>query len=207
MARPRNNGAWEMTDGATSGGTRQAYERLVRPCLPSLYRTALRMTGDAPAAEDLVQDACLKAYCGFDRFQKGTNFKAWLFRIMTNRFIDTKRGAARAPALDPRDVDVDTITGIDSTTHGNPEIHVLYKTFRSEAFRAMDTLPPDIRAVVALSLLREFSYQEIADVVGCPIGTVRSRLSRGREQLRDRLMDFVPSSAGIARNAPRGKES
>lgn len=196
-----------MTDDTSSKGTRQTFERHVRPCLAPLYRTALRMTGDASAAEDLVQDACLKAYVGFDGFREGTNFKAWLFRIMTNRFIDTKRGAARALALDPRDMDVDGLSDANAQASGNPEVHILYKSFKTEAFRAMDTLPPDIRAVVALSLLGEFSYQEIAEFVGCPIGTVRSRLSRGREQLRDRLIDFVPSSAGIPHSASRGEET
>lgn len=174
-------------------GQRQAYEVLVRPYIGPLYRTALRMTGDGQAAEDLVQDTCLKAYCAFDRFEAGTNFKAWLFRILTNGYIDTCRKHARSPVIasDP----IDRVWG---DPHGeSPEVHILFKDFRSEAFRAMAELPPETRAVVSLSLADSFTYREIADMTGVPVGTVRSRLSRGREILRDRLREFLPTRSPI----------
>jgi len=179
--------------------TREAYEELVRPCIDALYRTALRMTGDSHAAEDLVQETCLKAFRGFHGYETGTNFKAWLFRILTNACIDSRRKNARAPFVDMDDDHLDQIASTATTNPAGdpqgPEIHVLYKTFRSEAFRAMAELPPDIRIVVALALLKEFTYQEIAEVAGCPVGTVRSRLSRGRQKLQAALWDYVPDDA------------
>ncbi|MDD9903530.1 MAG: sigma-70 family RNA polymerase sigma factor [Rhodospirillaceae bacterium] len=178
-------------------GSRQAFETLVQPCVDALYRTALRMTGNSHAAEDLVQDACLKAYASFGRFQPGSNFKAWVFRILTNAFVDGERKRARTPLVDMETDLVEQIGG-DAVSRPNPEVHVLYRTFRSEAFKAMAALPADVRIVVALSLLEQFTYQEIADVVGCPVGTVRSRLSRGRQSLQAVLGPFVPEDAGLS---------
>lgn len=169
-------------------GRRRAFDVLVRPHIGVLYRTALRMTGEGQAAEDLVQDTCLKAYSAFDRFELGTNFKAWLFRILTNGFIDGQRRRARTPDVEGGAVVEEQA---DPGT-GNPEIHVLYRDFRTEAFRALADLPPDLRTVLSLSMAGGFTYGDIAGLTGVPVGTVRSRLSRGRAILRDRLREFIP---------------
>ena len=183
----------------SSDNSRQRYEVLLRPCLDPLYRTALRMTGDSHAAEDLVQDTCLRAYAGFGRFKTGTNFKAWVFRILTNAFIDGQRRTARAPFVDMEDDVLDRVGGLGvPRARRDPEIHVLYRTFRSEAFKAMAALPADHRVVLALSLLDDFSYREIADILDCPIGTVSSRLSRSRQHLQSVLRPFVPDDSGVA---------
>jgi RNA polymerase sigma-70 factor (ECF subfamily) len=161
------------------------------------------MTGDRHAAEDLVQETCLRAYRGFAGFSHGTNFKAWLFRILTNACIDGRRRDSRMALVELTDDRLGTeamegTLGRSGQPMG-PEIHVLRKTFRSAAFQAMTTLPPDIRAVVALALLEGFSYQEIADIVGCPVGTVRSRLSRGRQHLQQALQEYVPCGPSTVR--------
>lgn len=180
---------------------RKNYETLVRPCFDALYRTALRMTGNSHAAEDLVQDTCLRAFIAFDRFRMGSNFKAWIFRILTNAFIDSQRKQARAPLVrleEESHTHSATLYSAASSPRHDPEIHLLYRSFRSEAFQAMAALPADVRVVVALSLLEEFTYREIAEIVQCPVGTVRSRLSRGRRQLQIALRRYVPEEAAPA---------
>lgn len=176
--------------------SRDVFEGLLRPCLGSLYSTALRMTGDANAAEDLVQEVSLNAYRGFGKFQAGTNFKAWLFRILKNASIDNRRKTFRSPFVDLDDDAMDGIPQLEEKSFASeglrgPEVHILHKTFRQDASRAMTELDPEIRIVVSLALLEELSYQEIADIVDCPVGTVRSRLSRGRQTLRNVLKDYI----------------
>jgi len=190
---------------------REAYEVLVRPCIDSLYRTALRMTGDRHAADDLVQETCLRAYRGFAGFNHGTNFKAWLFRILTNASIDSRRRSSRAVFVELGDDRLESGSLAGSVGQPaapvGPEVHVLHKTFRSAAFQAMAGLPPDIRVVVALALLEDFSYQEISEIVGCPVGTVRSRLSRGRQRLQEALQEYVPCGPVSARALVGGPPS
>lgn len=197
----------EETMGARSADRqRRAFEARMRPCFDALYRTALRMTGERAAAEDLVQETCLKAYAAFDRFQSDGNFKAWVFRILTNAFVDAERKSARSAFVDIEDdvlEQVGALSPVMETTRRDPEIHVLYRAFRTEAFRAMASLSPEIRVVVALSLLEEFNYREIAELVGCPVGTVCSRLSRGRQQLQAALAPFVPEYNEAARRHHR----
>jgi RNA polymerase sigma-70 factor (ECF subfamily) len=184
--------AMNSTHGTTSIN-RQAFEALVRPCFDSLYRTAYRMTGDRHSAEDLVQETCLKSYANLHSFKSGTNFRAWLFRIMTNTFIDARRRNSKAPVLSGDLAYVDAAafkaTAAAPYAQSEPEIHILHRTFKSDALKAM---APEIRAVLSLALLEEFSYREIADVVSCPIGTVRSRLNKGRTMLRAALRDYQP---------------
>jgi len=177
--------------------TRPAFEALLRPCIGSLYGAAYRMCGERQAAEDLVHETCLKAYARFSQYQDGSNFKAWLFRIMTNAFIDLWRKDGRSPVFSADDSYLDAASANDVSCAANrnldPEIHVLYRTFKSDALKAMAELPVKLRVVVALAFLEEFSYQEIAEVVDCPVGTVRSRLNRGREKLRIALRDYRPA--------------
>jgi len=174
--------------------SRDEFDQLVRPHVDMLYRTALRMTADSHLAEDLVQETCLRAFRSFDSFKKGTNFKAWVFRILSNAVIDNARRNANVSFIEWDDSE----TGNDRPgTHSSigrcPEVHVLHQSFMNDAFKAMMRLSPEIRMVVALSILEEFSYDEIAQSVGCPVGTVKSRLSRGRKQLQEELGDYLPA--------------
>lgn len=169
----------------------------MRPCIGSLYRTAFRMTGDRNLSDDLVQEVCLNAYRGFSGYREGTNFKAWIFRILTNACIDTRRKHGRSPFVDMDDDTMELATNEGKVyrtdePHG-PEVIAHNRNFRAEVSRAMATLDPDVRIVVSLALLEELSYQEIASIVECPIGTVRSRLSRGRQTLQSALKDYMPT--------------
>ncbi|WP_282610008.1 sigma-70 family RNA polymerase sigma factor [Pelagibius sp. Alg239-R121] len=191
----------------------QTFEAKTRPLLDSLFRTALRMTQEKQAAEDLVQDTCLKAFRALHRFETGTNYRAWIFKIMTNTCIDLRRAQA-----EPRLVDLDSLCheanvgGSASRLHqvatvlpfrgvgdSDPEIDLQHKDFRDAAVRSVGRLSPDLRIVVVLAIFEEFTYAEIAEVVGCPIGTVRSRLSRGRQVLQEDLIRFVKSDSDPAR--------
>ncbi len=174
--------------------SRDEFDQLVRPHVEMLYRTALRMTADSHMAEDLVQETCLRAFRSFDSFKKGTNFKAWIFRILSNATIDNARRNANVTFIEWDDDKTGNMSpGAFSEIGRSPEVHVLHQSFMNDAFKAMMNLSPEIRIVVALSILEGFSYDEIAQSVGCPVGTVKSRLSRGRKQLQQVLGDYVPA--------------
>jgi len=179
-------------------GTRAEFEALIRPHLDALYRTARRMTGCGEAAQDLVQETCLKAYKAFDQYQPGTNFRAWVFRIMVNAFTDQKRRENKATIVSiepyllgdeeqpPRDF---------ADPNSDVEAKFIDKSFREAALRALETLSPEVRLVVNLAVFEEASYEEISAILDCPLGTVRSRLSRGRQQLRAQLGAYVRQEA------------
>ena len=174
--------------------SRDEFDHLVRPHVDMLYRTALRMTADTHTAEDLVQETCLRAFRAFDSFKPGTNFKAWLYRILCNLTIDNARRNANVSFVEWDDQEANDIwTSSHSSIGRSPEVHVLHQSFMNDAFKAMTHLSPEIRIVVALAILEDFSYSEIAETVGCPVGTVRSRLSRGRKQLQEELGEYLPS--------------
>ncbi len=176
---------------------RTRFEILTRPHVAALWRVALRMTGDRDAADDLTQEACLRAYRAFDRFEEGTNYKAWLLRIMTNLCLDLLRRRARS-ALVPFDEDGDHAPGVPPEADG-PDAQLIRKRFREELACVMDKLSPEVRLVVSLALLKGLSYQEIAEIAGCPVGTVRSRLNRGRKQLQQDLKHYMPHPAPALR--------
>ena len=176
---------------------RNRFETLTRPHVAALWRVALRMTGDRDAADDLTQEACLRAYRAFDRFEEGTNYKAWLLRIMTNLCLDLLRRRARS-ALVPFGEDGDHAPGVAPEADG-PDAQLTRKRFREELACAMDNLSPEVRLVVSLALLKGLSYQEIAEIAGCPVGTVRSRLNRGRKQLQQDLQHYMPHPAPALR--------
>ena len=167
---------------------------MTRPHLDALYRTALRMTGHRQAAEDLVQEACLRAYKGFHGFLPGSNYKAWLFRIMTNAGIDEAKRRRRLTLvpLDPLSPEGEHLGEADrrAANPADPETSLHNKSFRDDALRATAQLAPDVRLVVILAVFEEFTYAEIAETLGCPLGTVRSRLSRGRQQLQAMLRRY-----------------
>lgn len=173
---------------------RERFEREALVHIDALMRTARRMTKTDADAEDLVQETMLKAYRFFDKFEEGTNCKAWLFKIMTNIFINNYRSQAKAPqsvAVD--DLDDGFLYGqlAKNTGATDPEKEFFSKIFDDDVKGAISELPDDFRLVVVLSFLEGFAYQEIADITGLQIGTVKSRLHRGRKLLQKALFDYA----------------
>jgi len=175
------------------------------PHADALYRSALRMTRNEDDAADLVQETMVKAYRFWEKYEAGSNAKAWLFKIMTNIFINIYRSRSRTPkTIAYEDIDENFLQGQLAALKpdlANPEREFFSKVFDNDVRKAMDELPEDFRVVVVLSFLEEFSYQEIADIVGINIGTVKSRLHRGRKLLQKSLWDYAkrngfPSSRG-----------
>jgi RNA polymerase sigma-70 factor (ECF subfamily) len=177
------------------------------PLLDSLYGAALRMTRNPSDAEDLVQETMLRAYRAFDRFEPGTNLKAWLFRIMTNAYINTYRKRQREPqrvsADDLEDFDLyQELKNHDSQFGETPENIVLDSLVDSDILEAIDDLPEQFRLAVVLSDVEGFSYAEMAEIMGVPMGTVMSRLHRGRKALQKRLWELA-RDRGIVKGASR----
>lgn len=173
---------------------RAAFDNEALPHMDALYRTALRMTKNANDAEDLVQETFVKAYRFWDRFEPGSNCRAWLFKIMTNIFINDYRSKSRTPTpVNVDDIDdsylYNYLAGTQSES--NPEQQFLSKVFDDDVRQAIEELPDDFRVVVILSFLEGFSYQEIAEIVGLQLGTVKSRLHRGRKLLQKQLLDYA----------------
>jgi RNA polymerase sigma-70 factor (ECF subfamily) len=176
------------------------FESEMNPHLDALYRNALRLTGNANDAEDLLQDTYLRAYRFFYQYQPGTNAKAWLFRIMNTVFLNDYRKKVRQGETVSYDglEDfylynrlVEDFSGSDHPEVENPEKAVLEQLDIEMIQRAIDALPVEFRETVALATLEEMSYQEIADTLSIPVGTVRSRLSRGRKLLQKALWDYL----------------
>ncbi len=167
---------------------KKEFEELALQYMDSLYSVALRMTRDAVEAQDLVQDAYLRAYRFFDKFAKGTNFKAWLFKILKNVYINKYRKESRTPQM----VDV---SGADASenlqTMATPETEIFDRLLDDDITRAIDSLPDEFRYAIILSDVEGLSYKEIAEVLECPIGTVMSRLHRGRNLLRESLYEYA----------------
>jgi RNA polymerase sigma-70 factor (ECF subfamily) len=186
----------QNTDTANNSARRRDFEQQMLRHLDALYRTAYSMTKNAGDAEDLVQDTYLRAYQFFDQFQGGTNARAWLFRILTNLYINTYRRRSREPERVSYDELEDfylynrLADACSSGTSGSPEEAVVQKV-EVEAIRAaIERLPDEYRDTVVLADLNEFSYQEISDILQIPIGTVRSRLSRGRRLVQKALWSY-----------------
>ena len=173
---------------------RAAFETEALPHMDALYRTALRMTKNANDAEDLVQETFVKAYRFWDRFESGSNCRAWLFKIMTNIFINDYRSKSRVPTpVNVDDIDDSYLYNhlTETQTENNPEQQFLSSVLDDDVKHAIETLPDDFRVVTILSFLEGFSYQEIADIVGLQLGTVKSRLHRGRKLLQKQLLDYA----------------
>src|SRR5436305_3636725 len=161
------------------------FAELAMEHMPSLYSAALRMTRNPADAEDLVQETYLKAYRAFGTFQQGTNLKAWLYRILTNTFINSYRSKKRRPDESELDEVEDLylyrrLGGLEAAAAGrSAEEEVLDSITDDEVKRAIESLPEQFRLAVLLADVEGFSYKEIAEILGVPIGTVMSRLHRG----------------------------
>jgi RNA polymerase sigma-70 factor (ECF subfamily) len=171
---------------------KERFERDVVPLLPSLYSAALRMTRNPADAEDLVQETTLRAYRGFAGFEEGTNLKAWLYRILTNTFINSYRKKQREPQTVPDD-NVEDWYLYDrlaaQSSESSAETTVLESMPDEDVKAALDALPEGYRMAVLLADVEGFSYREIADILEIPIGTVMSRLHRGRRALEKALWE------------------
>lgn len=179
------------------------FEQVALVHLDELFATALRYTKNDKDAEDLVQETFLKAYTNFHRYEKGTNCRAWLFTILTNTFINRFRRKKKEREI----LNADDMTPIEQNFfdrgkaefYQNPEVGALFRTFSKDIKDALEELPEEFRTVVILADLNDFSYKEIAHILDCPVGTVMSRLFRGRKMMRRNLVD-VAFERGIIRS-------
>jgi RNA polymerase sigma-70 factor, ECF subfamily len=178
----------------------ERFEREVLPLLPSLYGAALRMTRDPADAEDLLQETTLRAYRGFGTFEPGTNLKAWLYRILTNSFINTYRKRQREPQTVEGPEDIDEWFLFDRlgsrSVERSAEEDVLEKIPDADVKAALESIPENFRMAVLLADVEGFSYKEIAEITDVPIGTVMSRLHRGRKAL-ERALYAVAKERGL----------
>jgi RNA polymerase sigma-70 factor (ECF subfamily) len=193
--------------GGPSSDAPPAFEVDLLTHLDVLYSVAARMTRSGTEAEDLVQDTLVKAMRARDQFEPGTNLRAWLLRILTNTFINRyRRGGLERDVLDGPDADALGAGWMGASTMRSlrdPETNALTPLVEAELVKALDALPPDFRLAVLLSDVEELSYKEIADVMGCPIGTVMSRLHRGRKLLQESLREHA-EAMGIVK--PKSEE-
>jgi RNA polymerase sigma-70 factor (ECF subfamily) len=179
----------------------------------NLYSAALRMTHNAADAEDLVQETFLKAYRGYDSFQAGTNLKAWLYRILTNTYINIYRAKKRRPdESNLEDVEdlylYRRLGGLEAVQAGrSAEEEVLDRITDVDVKGAIDSLPEQFRLAVVLSDIEGFSYKEIAEIMEVPLGTVMSRLHRGRRAMQRTLLELELQKAAVSGNLEEGNWS
>jgi len=170
---------------------RKEFEREALAHLDALFGLAMRLTGgDEPAAEDLVQESVLKAWRSWDRFEAGTNSRAWLMTILRNTFINEYRRQKSRPTP----VDFEEVAERPASSalyEADPQGRLFRGVIDDEVVRAIDQLPEEFRVVIVLSDIEGLSYQEVAELAGVPVGTVKSRLFRARRRLQDRLHEYA----------------
>jgi len=192
---------------------RQQFEQMVEEHLNGLFGAALRMTRNRTNAEDLLQETFLRAWRSFHTFRPGTNARAWLYRILMNAYIDNYRKATREPeVVDQDDVDefylYSKVQESDQYRRaGNPEEAFLQTLMDADVKSALESLPETFRAVVMLADIDGFSYKEIAEILSIPIGTVMSRLHRGRKQLQVALWEYARRARYVDGARPQPPES
>lgn len=180
-----------MAANNSKSAKQKEFEEVALKHTDALLRTALRMTKNEADADDLVQETMLKAYRFFDRFERGSNIKAWLFKIMTNIFINNYRRKSRKPTgVSYDDIDDNFLYHQLEGSQGrttDPEESLFTKLLDTDVRAAIDELPEDFRIVVVLAFLEQFSYEEIAEIANIQLGTVKSRLHRARKLLQKSL--------------------
>lgn len=188
------------TTGTDSSGD---FEALLRPELDRAYGMALRLARNAADAEDLVQDAALQAFRGFRTFQRGSNFRAWFLRILMNTFLSARR--KRRPEDHAAELTEDLPNAYlqRHTPSGDVALRVIGDLEAAEVQRAVDELPEEFRTAAAMYFIQDLSYQEIADMLRIPIGTVRSRLHRGRALLQKQLLVLAQDHGFLPRELER----
>lgn len=173
--------------------TYREFETEAVPHMDILFNYAIRLTGNGDDADDLVQETYMKAFRFWDKYEKGTNIRAWLFRIMKNSYINRYRKETKEPGK----VDYEDIANFYNTIRhqytdqNDLQEKIFGGLLEDNVAKAIEALPEDFRTVVILSDIEGLTYEEIAEFVNCPIGTVRSRLHRGRKMLQESLFDYA----------------
>jgi len=180
-----------MARSESMAGTRASFELTALPHVGELYGAAVRMSRNPRDAEDLIQETYLRAFSAWDRFIPGSNVRAWLFRILTNSFINGHRDRARAARFGEDRLRRACYSEERRIGAEDPETALVEARLGDEVQAALAALPAEFRAAVVLADLHDFSYREIAEYLGIPVGTVMSRLHRGRRLLQARLASYA----------------
>jgi len=182
------------------------FEAAAMPYVDSLYNTAYRMARNSEDAEDLVQETYLKAYKYYDKFQEGTNFKAWLFKILKNTFINSYRRKQQAPPesdFSEIEESFESLVSEEvSRKSKSPEQEFLANVLDGDIQKSLEALPEDFRMVVVLADLEGFTYKEIAEILDVPVGTVMSRLYRGRRLLESAMLKYAREHGYLRHGLP-----